>query len=347
MGTSKPTVAPLPTSGMTDSRQTSSPALLGRRGLLAAAMTAAAAPALAQGAGYPNRVVRIIVPYPPGGSAEIPARVLAEAITVPMGQPIIVENKPGAGATIAAAYVAHQPADGYTLLLASTSHTITPSLYPRLTYNAINSFSPVSLLTISPLLLLVRPDSGINSVADLIARAKAKPGELTYSTSGVGASPHLSGELFRLMAGIDVTHIPYNGSGPAMTAVLGGQVNYGIGDAGAIPIVAAGNLRCLGVTTAQRCPQLPDVPTLAEAGLSGFEVANWAALLAPSGTPSAVIAKLNSTISAALRKPEVALKLEARGFRVTPTSPEQLGAMLVHEVQKYSAVVKRADIRLS
>jgi tripartite-type tricarboxylate transporter receptor subunit TctC len=346
METSKSPAAPMPKSGVTESPRSSSPALLGRRGLLAAA-AAAAAPALAQEAAYPNRVVRIVVPYPPGGSAEIPARVLAEAITAPMGQPIIVENKPGAGATIATAYVASQPADGYTLLLASTSHTITPSLYPHLPYDAVNSFSPVSLLTSSPLLLLVRPSSGIHSVADLVARAKAKPGELTFSTSGVGASPHLSGEMFRLMAGIDVTHVPYNGSAPAMTAVLGGHVSYGIGDAGAIPVVTAGNLHCLAVTSAQRSPQLPDVPTLAEAGLSGFEVANWAALLAPSGTPAAVVAKLNSTIRAALGSSEVASKLEARGFQVRPTSPEELGAMLVRETQKYADVVKRAEIRPS
>ena len=182
---------------------------MNRRAALAALL---ATPALAQQP-FPSRYLRIIVPYPPGGSAEAQARMVGERMAGPLGQPVVIENKPGAGATIATAYVAQQPADGYTLLLASTSHTITPALYQNLSYDAVTSFAPLSLLSTSPLLLLVRPD-GPATLAELIARAKARPGALTYSTSGIGASPHLSAELFRLMARIEVTHVPFNGSAP-------------------------------------------------------------------------------------------------------------------------------------
>ncbi len=312
-----------------------------RRAALAALL---ATPALAQPQPFPNRYLRIIVPYPPGGSAEAQARMVGERMAGLLGQPVVIENKPGAGATIATAYVAQQPADGYTLLLASTSHTITPALYQNLSYDAVGSFAPLSLLSTSPLLLLVRSD-GPATLAELIARAKARPGALTYSTSGIGASPHLSAELFRLMARIEVTHVPFNGSAPAATALLGGHVDFCLGDASALPILAAGQLRCLAVTTAGRSADLPGVPAFAET-LPGYEVTNWSALLAPAGTPAAVVALLNRQIRAVLDQPEVRQTLAQRGFQAAPTTPEELRLLMQAERLKYATVVRDAGIRL-
>ena len=316
---------------------------MNRRALLG---TLLATPALAQQQPFPQRYVRIMVPYPPGGSAEAQARLVGEAMSPLLGQPVVIENRPGAGATIGAAYVAGQPADGYTLLLASTSHTITASLYPNLGYDPVRGFAPVSMLSFSPLLLLVRADAGVDSVAALVAKAKARPGTLTYSTSGIGASPHLSGELFRLMSGIEVVHVPFNGSAPAMAALLGGHVDYCMGDASALPVLRAGQLRCLAVTTATRSPDLPDVPTFEQAGLAGYEVTNWSALLAPAGTPPAVIGVLNRTVTQVLAQPAVRQALHAGGFQPDPSTPEALRARIVTDVAKYAEVVRAAGIRV-
>lgn len=315
-----------------------------RRQAIAGGLALLAAPARAQQ--FPSRYIRIIVPYPPGGSAEAQARLVGERLAAPLGQPVVIENKPGAGSTIAAAYVAQQPPDGYTLLLASTSHTITPALYPSLAYDAVRSFAPLSMLSTSPLLLLVRPD-GPRDVAELVARAKAQPGRLTYSSSGIGASPHLSGEMFRLMARIEVTHVPFNGSAPATTALLGGHVDFCMGDASALPLIQAGQLRCLAVTTAGRSADLPQVPSFAETGLTSYEVTNWSGLVAPAGTPAAVVALLNRHIRGVLEQSEVRQALAQRGFQAAPTTPEELQRIMQAETAKFGAIIREAGIRLS
>jgi tripartite-type tricarboxylate transporter receptor subunit TctC len=293
---------------------------------------------------YPNRAVKIIVPFPPGGSAEQQARVLANALNELWGQPVIIENKPGAGATIGAAFVAKAPADGYTLYFASTSHTIAPALYKDLPYHAVKSFAPISMVSISPLILTVPPQMKVSNVKELIALAKANPGKLNYATSGTGGSPHLAGELFRSKVDIDVTHVPTKGSAPAMTAVIGGHVDYLIADMSALPLYRAGKLKPLAVTTITRSVLLPDVPTMAEEGLEGYQVANWGSILAPAGTPRAVVQTLNSAIRQVLNMPAVKDRYNKMGFDVQPTTPEELETRLTQEMIKYIEVVNKAGI---
>jgi tripartite-type tricarboxylate transporter receptor subunit TctC len=294
---------------------------------------------------YPNKYVRIIVPYDAGGSAEAQARTLAAQLSLLWNQQVIVENKPGAGTTVGAAFVARSPADGYTLYLAGTSHTISPSLYPNLKYDPIKSFAPISRLSISPFLLLVNPSLGVGSVADLLALARSKPGVLNYSTSGIGAGPHLSAEMFIAATKIQVRHVPFKGSAPAMAALLGNFVDFSFGDVSAVPSVKAGSLTALAITTDRRFSELPEVPTISEAISQDYNVTNWSAILAPAGTSSEIITFINQSIEKALSSPEVKRAFEAQGFEASPSSPDALRDFMSSEVVKYAEALKSAGVK--
>jgi tripartite-type tricarboxylate transporter receptor subunit TctC len=257
---------------------------------------------------------------------------------------VIVENKPGAGTTIGATFVAGSAPDGYTLYLAGTSHTVSPSLYNNLKYDPVESFAPISRVATSPFILLVNPKLGVNSVSELIELARSKPGKLNYGTSGIGAGPHLSAEMFVAATKINVTHVPFKGSAPAMTALLGNFVDFAFGDVSALPSVKAGSLKALAVTSLDRFPELPDVPTFNEAVSKGFEVTNWSSILAPAKTPPEIVAFLNRSISEALATPELKGQLAIQGFEPTPSTPQELHDLLVSEVKKYGEVLRNAGV---
>jgi tripartite-type tricarboxylate transporter receptor subunit TctC len=297
--------------------------------------------ALAQN--YPTRPVRIVIPLSPGGTTDIPGRILAPHLSEALGKQFFVENKPGAGGTIGADYVAKAKPDGYTLLLTATPHVITGNLYKSLPYNTLADFAPVIRIASGPYVLVVHPSLGANSVQELIALAKAQPGKVDYASSGNGSAQHLVGAMFTHMAGIDLMHVPYKGSGPAQQDLMGGVVKVGfVGTPIAIPHVKSGRLKALGVTTAQRSPQMPDVPTIAEAGVPGYEALVWVGMLAPAQTPPEIVARLNSEIGKLLRSPDVQKQLSASGVEATPTTPEEFGAYLKSEFDKWGKVVRES-----
>ncbi len=305
---------------------------------------AVAAAALAAGAfaqGYPNKPVKIVVPYPPGGPTDIVARVVAQKLTEQTGQPFLVDNRGGAGGNIGAEAVSHSPPDGYTLLVATTAHAINRSLFKTLGYDLMKDFVPVSQLTAGPLVIVANPALPAKSVKELIALAKAKPGELTFASSGNGQSTHLAAELFDTMAGIKMTHVPYKGSAPALTDVMGGQVSLFFDTMlSAMPHVRSGKLKALAVTSAARSPAAPELPTVAESGLPGYEAIAWNGLVAPASTPKEVVARLNAELKKALELPEIRERFAAQGFAAAWSSPERYGAFLDAEVDKWAKVVK-------
>jgi len=290
---------------------------------------------------YPARPVRIVIPLSPGGTTDVPGRIIAQRLSEALGQQFFVENRAGAGGTIGADYVAKSKPDGYTLLLTATPHVITGNLYKNLPYNTLADFAPVTRVASGPYVLTVHPSLGVNSVEELIALAKANPGKIDYASSGNGSAQHLVGALFAHMAGIELTHVPYKGSGPAQQDLIAGIVKVGFpGTPIVIPHVKAGRLKALAVTTTRRSPQMPDVPTIAEAGVPGYEAIVWVGLLAPAGTPPDVIAKLNNEIGKLLRSPEVQQLLASSGVDATPTTPEEFGAYLKSEFEKWGKVVR-------
>jgi tripartite-type tricarboxylate transporter receptor subunit TctC len=314
-----------------------------RRRLLAAAGAALclATPAFAQAQTYPTKPVKLVVPYPPGGPTDIVARLVAQKLSDAMGQQFIIDNRPGAGGNPGAELVARSPADGYTLVVATTAHAINPSLFKNLGYSLSKDFAPVSQLTSGPLLIVANPQLPAKNVAELIALAKAKPGELNFASSGNGQSTHLSAELFAAMAGVKMNHIPYKGSAPALTDTMGGQTQLMFDTMlSAMPHVKAGKLKALAVTSATRSPVAPDLPTVAESGLPGYEAIAWNGLLAPAGTPPEVLARLSAELKKVLASPDVKDKFEAQGFAASWNSPEDFGRFMSTEVDKWAKVVK-------
>jgi len=309
------------------------------RGALFTACTAlAAAGAFAQG--YPTKPVKVVVPYPPGGPTDIVARVVSQKLSEQTGQQFLVENRPGAGGNIGAEAVAKAPADGYTLLVATTAHAINPSLFKSLNYQLLKDFAPISQLTSGPLVIVVNPALPAKNVAELIALAKAKPGTLSFASSGNGQSTHLSAELFSSMAGVKMNHVPYKGSAPALTDVMGGQAALMFDTMlSAMPHVKSGKLRALAVTSAKRSPAAPELPTVAET-LPGYEAIAWNNLLAPAGTPKEVIAKLSAELKKVLDQPDVKERFAAQGFAAAWTTPEASTAFMQSEVDKWAKVVK-------
>ncbi len=296
---------------------------------------------------YPARPIKLIVGFPAGGGSDAAARLTAAALQEKLGQPIVVENKPGANTIIATQFVATQPADGYTLLFVSASFAINPSLY-KLDYDIHKDFTPVALVVQVPLILISNNDLPAKSVKEIVALARAKPGELTYASFGIGSAGHLAGELFCSMTATDMRHVPYKGSAPAITDLLGGRVSImfpGIGSA--MPLVKEGKLRGVAVTTAKRTPVAPDIPTVGETGVPGYEVATWESIQAPAGTPAAVVAKLNKTIGEVLATKELQDKMIALGLDPDGRkSPAEVAAFMRSEAAKWGRVVKERNVKV-
>lgn len=305
------------------------------------------APVQALAQAWPAKPVKLVVPYPPGGPTDIVARVVAERLQAQTGQPFIVDNRPGAGGNLGADAVAKAPADGYTLLVATTAHAINKTLFKNLTYDVQRDFVPVSLLTQGPLVLVVHPDFPAKSVAELIALAKAKPKSVSFASSGNGQSTHLSAELFASMAGAPMTHVPYKGSAPALNDLIAGQVPVMFDTMlSAMPFVKAGKLRALAITGAQRSPAAPELPTIAESGLPGYQAYAWNGLLAPAGTPAAVLARVSEELKAALAQPAVQERFAAQGFAATWTPPAEAASFLKNEVDKWGRTVQQSGAKV-
>ena len=315
---------------------------LARLGALMAAAACAATTALAA---FPDKPVRLVVPFAPGGGTDLIARTLGAGMSQALGQTVLVENKPGAGTVIGTDAVAKSPADGYTLVVATFAHAVNPSLQPKLPFDTARAFTPVILLGRGPNVLVVRADSPYKSVQDLIAAAKASPGKLTYASQGNGTSAHLAGEMFTNLAKVQMTHVPYRGAGPALNDLLGGQVDVIFGTAAAVSnFVDQGKLRALGVTTAQRSPSLKDVPAIAET-VPGYVVESWYGLYAPAGTPADVVAKLNAAAAKAARSPEFSKKVEQEGLVISAGAPAELDAYVRAEEARWRKVVKDNNIK--
>ena len=290
---------------------------------------------------WPAKPVRIVVPLGAGGFADVPARILAPKLGAQLGGSVFVENRPGAGSTIGADHVAKAEPDGHTLLFTATPHVISAWLYKKLQYDALTSFVPVARVAAGPYVLVVHPDLQASSVAELIAAAKAQPGKIDYASSGNGSAQHLVTALFANAAGIDLSHVPYKGSGQAMQDVLGGRVKvHFAGVPNVINHVRAGKLRALGVTTTQRWPDLPEVPTIAEAGVAGYEATLWLSMLAPAGTPEAIVTRVSAEIGKALQEPEVLKQLRNAGIAPSYLGPQEFGAFLRAEHEKWGRVVR-------
>jgi tripartite-type tricarboxylate transporter receptor subunit TctC len=309
--------------------------------VLATAIPLLFAAAQAQAA-WPERPITLVVPYTPGGVTDALARVVAAALSERLKEPVVVDNRAGGGANIGAALVARANPDGYTLLMGSAAtHAINVSLYKKLSYDPIKDFAPISLVAEVPNVLVVNPSVPVHNVKELIAYAKANPGRLNFGSSGAGGTIHLSGELFKSMAGVQMTHVPYKGSAPAVNDLLGGQTQV-MFDSSVVPYVKAGKLRALAVTSAKRSSALPDVPTIAEAGLPGYEATAWFGILAPAGTPEPVIAKLNTEISAVLRDPAVTRWMVGQGFEAAGGTPADFATHIRKETAKWARVVKES-----
>lgn len=296
---------------------------------------------------FPSRPIRIIVPFSPGGAVDGPIRVIAQELAKRLGQQVIVENKPGAGATIGSDAVAKSPPDGYTLLLASQTNAISASLYAKLAFNPIDDFAPISLIGREPGVLVVHPSLAVKTVRELIAYARERPGKLDYASSGNGSGQHLFAAMFAQMAGISINHVPYRGSGQATADLIGAQVQLAIpGLAGMLGHIKAGRLRALAVTGDERSPQLPEVPTLAESGLNGYSAYVWMGLLAPKGTPASVIDRLQREILAALSSSEVAHHLHGASIEAVGSSPAEFGAYFRDEKLRWAKIIKDTGARV-
>ena len=314
------------------------------RWALVMALSSVFAPLFAQDA-YPNRPIRIVVGYPPGGATDIGARIMAQKLTIALGQPIIVDNRAGGGGNIAAEYVARAAPDGYTIYWITSSTAISQTWYSNLKFNIVKDFAPISQVTSLANLVLVHPSLPVNSIKELVALAKASPGKLDYSTSGAGGSPHLAAEWFNAMAGINMTHIPYKGMAPQLTDLLSGIVKVAIPTMPMMPeLVKQGKLRALAVTTAERDPLMPDVPTLKESGYPDYVISGWHGMAFPAGTPKAIVDRLNKEVVQIVRMPDVKATLVAAGFTVVSNSPQQFADFIEAETKKYANIIKIAKI---
>jgi tripartite-type tricarboxylate transporter receptor subunit TctC len=301
---------------------------------------------IARADSYPSKPIRIIVPYPPGGFNDTLARTLGQKLNEKWGQPVVVDNRPGGGTTIGTSLVAKAPADGHTLLIVSFAFGVNPSLYARLPYDTQRDFAPVVLAAGTPNVLVVNPQLPVKSVMDLIAQAKSKPGKLNYATAGNGSSNHLSMEMFMSMAGVDIVHVPYKGSAPAVTDLIGGQVDVMFDNVpNVLQHVRAGKLRALAVSSRERSPFMPDLPTVAEAGVAGFDVSVWFGVVAPSGTPKSVVVRLNDEINRILKLPEVVELFHKQGVKPLGGTPDAFAAFLREQTVKWAKVVKESGAK--
>jgi tripartite-type tricarboxylate transporter receptor subunit TctC len=317
-----------------------------RRHLLAACAALGALPLPLAAQTWPAKPVMVVQGFAPGGNADTIARILGAELSQQLGQPIVVESKAGAGGTIAAGTVARAPADGYTLLLATGAHAIAAALYDKLPYDTDKAFEPISALTSFPFLVVVNKDSKFANLGDLLAQARAKPEKLNFGSAGVGTGQHMTGELLGVGAGVKLTHVPYRGESAALTAVLGNETDFVlVAPTSAIGHIKTGKLRALATSGTARWPGLPEVPTVAEQGVAGFDVRSWTALLAPAATPPAVVARLNAAVQAALKKDAVRAKLEeATGGDIRGSTPDELRAAIRADIQRWNKLVAVAHI---
>ncbi len=296
---------------------------------------------------WPARVVKLIVPFTPGGGIDGVARIVGARLSEMWGQQVVVENKPGAGGNIASEMVARATPDGYTLYITAAGLAINRYLFPSINYDPIADFAPVTLICSFPNMLVVPNASPLRSVADLVAEARKSPGKLTYASPGHGSSPHMSGELFKYMAKVDLVHVPYRGASPAYADLLAGRTDtYFAVMASGLPLVQSGQLRALGVTTAGRVPAAPDVPTIAEAGLPGYDTSSWFAFFVPARTPPDITRKMHADIVAVLAEAPIRARLEQQGLIPIGSTPEELGAHLKSEMEKWAPVIKAAGIKV-
>ena len=312
--------------------------------LVGAAAFMAVTAAVAQG--YPNKSIRFIVPYPPGGGTDIVARLVAAKMTQNMGQPVLVDNKPGASTLIGTEMLAKAAPDGYTIGLITDSHAINPAFFPRLPYESVKDFEPVTQLVFVPLVLVAHPSLNVKTVQELIAAAKAKPGKINYASIGNGSPHQISMEWLKSMAGISMTHIPYKGVAPALTDLVAGQVDIMFtGTSSASPYVKAGKLNALAVSSAKRQPSFSSTPSVAEAALPEFDFMTWYGVAVPAGTPRDITMRLNQEIAAALNQPDVKERLTTLGVVGAPSSPEEFATFIRHEAQKLARIVKTTGVK--
>jgi len=320
------------------------------RGVFAAALAAASltavSPVLAQAA-YPSKPVSLVVGFAPGGSADILARVIGQKLATALGQPVLIENKPGAGATIATAYVAGAPADGHTLLFVTSGHAGSGALYNTLRYDPVKAFTPIVKVGATPVVVVVPAVQPQRNLGDLLAAARKEPGKLNYAAGGGGATTTaLAAEFLKKDAGVDMVQVPYRGSGPALTALLSGEVQVGFEiPSSALPHIQSGKLRPLAVTSTTRSSVLPDVPTVAEQGVKGFDVVGWFGMLAPAGTPAPVVARLNRELNAILQQPDVRERLVGLGLEVGGGTPEDFQKLIAGDTQRYGDAIRRMGIK--
>jgi tripartite-type tricarboxylate transporter receptor subunit TctC len=318
-----------------------------RYGVATFVLTCALCAGSAAQAQYPVKPVRLIVPFPPGGGTDTMARALGPRLAERLGQPVVVDNRPGAGATIGVEIAARAPADGYTLLLASITNAISMSLYPKLAWDLARDFEPVTLLATTPHIVVAHPSLPAKTVKELVALARARPGDLTYSSAGNGTVTHLAGELFRHVTGVEMRHVPYKGGGPSVVALLGGEVAVGFSTMPSVLAhVRSGRLRGIAVTTRQRSRALPELPTVAEAGVPGYEVGSWYGLAVPTRTPKEVVTRLNAEAAGVVSLPDVMERLAAAGFEALLSTPEEFGAFVRNEIAKWARAVKAAGARI-
>jgi len=296
---------------------------------------------------YPSKPLKLIVPFPPGGSTDILARALAQKLGDDLGQPVVIDNRGGAGGTIGAEAASKAPADGHTIMMGHLGTlAVAPAIYRKLAYDPVKSYAPVALMALVPSVLVVNPQVlDVKSAAELIAYARAHPGKLTYGSGGMGSSSHLTTEYFKLATGTDILHVPYKGIGPMLADLVGGQISMGLNGAPAVmPYVNQGRLRALAVSSAKRLEALPMLPTLAESGVPGFEASGWYGIVAPAGTPRAAIDRLNAAVKKIVATPELKARLDAEGAQAAAGTPEEFGAFIASEMERWGAVLRKAGI---
>jgi tripartite-type tricarboxylate transporter receptor subunit TctC len=298
--------------------------------------------------GWPSRVVKLVVPFTPGGGIDGIGRILGARLSEMWGQQVVIENKPGAGGNIASEFVARSTPDGYTMYISAAGLAVNRYLFASINYDPLVDFAPVTLICLFPNILVVPSSSQVHSVGDLLALARTNPGKVTFASPGHGSSPHMSGELFKYLAKVDLTHVPYRGAAPAFTDVIAGRVDCTFAVmASGLPLVRSGQLRALGVTTAARVAAAPEVPTIAEAGVPGYDTSSWFAFFVPAKTPAEIISKMHADTVAALAEPQIRAKLDALGVVVVGSTPEQLGIHLQAEMERWAPVIKAANIKVS
>jgi tripartite-type tricarboxylate transporter receptor subunit TctC len=320
-----------------------------RRLAAAGALFALATSAFAQGASnYPSKPIRIVVPFAPGGTSDVLARAIGQKLNEMWKQPVVVDNKPGAGGNIGAELVAKADPDGYTLLLLDVGTlTISPAIYPKLGYDPIKDLAPITMVAVSPHALVVHPSVPANSVKELIAWAKANPGKINFASAGNGTAVHLAGEQFKLMTGIDMVHVPYKGGAQALTGLVGGEVNMTLnGLLATLPHIKSGKIKALAIASKTRSTALPDLPTVSEAGVPGFQSGSWQGLLTAGATPKDIVAKLNKAVVEVLNSPELKERMAAQGADVVGDSPEQFGTFLRDEKVRWAKIVKDSGVKV-